>query len=85
MRCTTYSRQRRKCVDNDEEPGKILHELRCGEMTATGEVAFGRNYGSVDATPLFIILLSEYFQWTGDRELLEEMRPSLVSRAQLAN
>lgn len=68
-----------ECADNDEEPGKILHELRCGEMTATGEVAFGRNYGSVDATPLFIILLSEYFQWTGDRELLEEMRPSLVA------
>ena len=68
-----------ECADNDEQPGKILHELRCGEMTATGEVAFGRNYGSVDATPLFIILLSEYFQWTGDRELLEELRPSLAA------
>jgi glycogen debranching enzyme len=66
-----------KCADNDEEPGKILHELRFGEMTATGEVAFGKNYGSVDATPLFIILLSEYFQWTGDQELLEEMRSPL--------
>ena len=65
------------CIDNDEEPGKILHELRFGEMTATGEVAFGRNYGSVDSTPLFIILLSEYFQWTGDRQLLEEMRQPL--------
>jgi glycogen debranching enzyme len=64
-------------ADNDEEPGKILHELRFGEMTATGEVAFGRNYGSVDATPLFIILLSEYFQWTRDQELLEEMRSPL--------
>jgi len=68
-----------ECADNDEQPGKILHEQRCGEMSATGEVAFGRNYGSVDATPLFIILLSEYFQWTGDRELLEEMRPSLTA------
>jgi glycogen debranching enzyme len=66
-----------ECADNDEEPGKILHELRFGEMTATGEVAFGRNYGSVDATPLFIILLSEYFQWTGDKGLLEEMRSPL--------
>jgi glycogen debranching enzyme len=66
-----------ECADNDEEPGKILHELRFGEMTATGEVAFGKNYGSVDATPLFIILLSEYFQWTGDQELLEEMRSPL--------
>ncbi|MBB5061090.1 glycogen debranching enzyme [Granulicella aggregans] len=68
-----------ECADNDEEPGKILHELRFGEMTATGEVAFGRNYGSVDATPLFIILLSEYFQWTGDQELLEEMRSPLYA------
>jgi glycogen debranching enzyme len=68
-----------ECADNDEQPGKILHELRSGEMTATGEVAFGKNYGSVDATPLFIILLSEYFQWTGDRELLEEMRFPLSS------
>jgi glycogen debranching enzyme len=68
-----------ECADNDEQPGKILHEQRCGEMSVTGEVAFGRNYGSVDATPLFIILLSEYFQWTGDRELLEEMRPSLTA------
>jgi glycogen debranching enzyme len=68
-----------ECADNDEQPGKILHELRSGEMTATGEIAFGKNYGSVDATPLFIILLSEYFQWTGDRELLEEMRFPLSS------
>jgi glycogen debranching enzyme len=64
---------------NDEQPGKILHELRFGEMTATGEVAFGQNYGSVDATPLFIILLSEYFKWTGDLELLEEMRAPLAA------
>jgi glycogen debranching enzyme len=68
-----------ECADNDEQPGKILHELRSGEMTATGEVAFGMNYGSVDSTPLFIILLSEYLQWTGDQELLEEMRFSLSS------
>jgi glycogen debranching enzyme len=66
-----------ECVDNDEQPGKILHELRSGEMSATGEVAFGKNYGSIDATPLFIILLSEYFRWTADLELLEEMRSPL--------
>jgi glycogen debranching enzyme len=66
-----------ECVDNDEQPGKILHELRFGEMSATGEVAFGKNYGSIDATPLFIILLGEYFRWTGDLELLEEMRSPL--------
>ncbi len=63
--------------ERDEDPGKVLHELRSGEMTATGEVAFGRNYGSVDATPLFVILLSEYFRWTGDMEFLREMEPHL--------
>ena len=44
----------RSSDERDEDPGKILHELRSGEMTNTGEVAFGRNYGSVDATPLFV-------------------------------
>lgn len=52
--------------ERDEDPGKILHERRSGEMTATNEVAFGRSYGSVDATPLFLILLHEYFCWTAD-------------------
>ncbi|MEO6828613.1 MAG: amylo-alpha-1,6-glucosidase, partial [Acidobacteriaceae bacterium] len=59
--------------DRDEQPGKILHEMRSGEMTETGEVAFGMNYGSVDATPLFIILLAEYYRWTGDTGLLREL------------
>ncbi len=77
LRSLAARQGRTECADNDEEPGKILHELRSGEMTTTGEVAFGKNYGSVDATPLFIILLSEYFQWTGDRELVEELRPCL--------
>lgn len=63
--------------DRDEEPGKILHEMRSGEMTATGEVAFGMNYGSVDATPLFIILLSEYYRWTGDEELVRDLASPL--------
>jgi glycogen debranching enzyme len=48
----------------DEEPGKIVHEIRRGEMANTGEVAFGRYYGSVDATPLFVLLASEYYRWT---------------------
>jgi glycogen debranching enzyme len=48
-------------------------------MTATHEVAFGRSYGSVDATPLFLILAHEYFQWTGDHELLRELMESLKS------
>jgi glycogen debranching enzyme len=63
--------------ERDEDPGKILHERRSGEMTATHEVAFGRSYGSVDATPLFLILAYEYFQWTGDHALLRELMEPL--------
>ncbi len=60
----------------DEEPGKILHEYRAGEMTRDGEMPFSPYYGSVDATPLFLILLSETFHWTADERLLEELLPS---------
>ena len=63
--------------ERDEDPGKILHERRSGEMTATNEVAFGRSYGSVDATPLFLILLHEYFCWTADLVLLLALKDAL--------
>ena len=60
----------------DEEPGKILHEFRNGEMTRCGEMPFGPYYGSIDATPLFLILLSETYNWTADDELVREMLPA---------
>lgn len=60
----------------DESPGKILHEYRTGEMTRCGEMPFGPYYGSVDATPLFLILLSETFNWTADEELVRELLPA---------
>lgn len=60
----------------DEEPGKILHEYRAGEMTRDGEMPFSPYYGSIDATPLFLILLSETFHWTADERLLEELLPN---------
>ncbi len=61
----------------DAEPGKIVHEIRGGEMAALGEVPFRRYYGSVDATPLFIILADAYYQRTGDRPFLETLWPAI--------
>jgi glycogen debranching enzyme len=57
-------------ASRDAEPGKILHEGRQSEMARVGEVPFRRYYGSVDSTPLFILLAAAYFKRTGDRELI---------------
>jgi glycogen debranching enzyme len=62
--------------DRDAEPGKILHEMRHGEMANLREVPFGRYYGSVDATPLFVLLLGEYFRRTGDLETVRSLWPN---------
>ncbi|HET8945144.1 MAG TPA: amylo-alpha-1,6-glucosidase, partial [Dehalococcoidia bacterium] len=61
----------------DEEPGKILHELRIGEMTSAGELPFSPYYGSIDSTPLFLLLAGEYFQWTGDLEMMRYLEANL--------
>ncbi|MGH9406329.1 MAG: amylo-alpha-1,6-glucosidase [Terriglobia bacterium] len=61
----------------DAEPGKILHETRQGEMAALKEVPFARYYGSVDATPLFVMLAGAYFERTGDRALIESIWPNI--------
>lgn len=65
--------------EQDAEPGKILHEMRRGEMAALKEVPFGRYYGSVDSTPLFILLAGSYFLRTGDREFLSLIWPNIQS------
>jgi glycogen debranching enzyme len=57
----------------DEDPGRILHELRYGEMTAFEERPHSPYYGCADATPLYIVLLDEYERWTGDRKLVRNL------------
>ena len=57
----------------DEDPGRILHEMRYGEMTAFEERPHSPYYGSVDATPLYLVLLDEYERWTGDRKLVRDL------------
>jgi glycogen debranching enzyme len=59
----------------DEDPGRILHEMRYGELTAFEERPHSPYYGSADATPLFVILLDEYERWTGDRKLVVALEP----------
>ena len=66
----------------EQEPGKILHELRLSELTARGERPHSPYYGTADATPLFLILLDEYHRWSGDDELVRMLESN--ARAALA-
>lgn len=63
----------------DEQPGKILHELRLGEMARCQEIPHTPYYGTVDATPLWLMLYAEYYAWTHDQETLERLWPNAVA------
>jgi glycogen debranching enzyme len=63
--------------EEDAEPGRILHETRTGEMARNREMPFGRYYGSVDATPLFVVLAGEYYRRTADLEFVRSLWPSI--------
>jgi glycogen debranching enzyme len=58
---------------HEQEPGKILHELRFGELTSRGQRPHSPYFGSADATPLFLVLLDEYHRWTGDDALVRSL------------
>jgi glycogen debranching enzyme len=77
LRYLTRTQAQTSSARQDAEPGKIIHEARECEMAVLGEVPFHRYYGSVDATPLYLLLASEYFRRTEDKELLREIWPAI--------
>jgi glycogen debranching enzyme len=78
---TLLALARMQAVDDepwrDAEPGKILHELRTGELARTGSIPHTPYYGTVDATPLFLMVAGGYYRWTLDLDTMEQLRPAL--------
>ncbi|WP_175989480.1 amylo-alpha-1,6-glucosidase [Bacillus sp. Marseille-Q1617] len=76
---TMASRQGAK-VDpwRDEQPGKIMHEIRYGELANTNQIPFTPYYGTIDATPLFLVLLTEYVKWTGDVDTFRKLEDNVI-------
>jgi glycogen debranching enzyme len=74
LRLLAAQQGRRDDPQHDEQPGRILHELRLGEVANTGRTPLARYYGTADATPLFLILLARHADWTGDLTLFLQLR-----------
>lgn len=64
---------------HDEDPGKILHEVRVGEMARCGEIPHTPYYGTIDATPLWLLLLTDYYAWTADEGTLRQLWPNVLA------
>lgn len=64
---------------HDENPGKILHELRLGEMARCGEIPHTPYFGTADATPLWLLLLADYYAWTGDRATVDRLWDNVLA------
>ncbi len=77
LRFLAVTQAKHSSAEDDAEPGKIVHEIRHGEMASLGEVPFRRYYGAVDATPLFLVLAGAYLNATGDLALIEALWPNL--------
>jgi glycogen debranching enzyme len=78
--CLVVLAERQGKAVNDfraEQPGKILHEVREGELASIGELPYRQYYGSADATPLFLLLAGEYFAWSGDLAVARNLLPSV--------
>jgi glycogen debranching enzyme len=79
LKYLSYYQAKQSDPQKDAEPGKILHEMRMGEMANLKEIPFGLYYGSVDATPLFLILAGHYYDRQADIGFIEKLWPSLIA------